>query len=424
MQVKIKHILPNPFRNIENYPFNRAKIEALKASYDRTDFWDNVVGRERNDGKVELGYGHHRWKALLEKYGPNHTVDIITKKLSDADMIVMMASENMDDWSTSAIVEIETVEAVVKAFAENKIKLPAIDTNSPDRHRRYAPSFIPRPNVASAESKMEYTAQTIGEFLGWVQPTGRPQRKIQIALTALQYIEEGIIELSAFKDMGTKGIEAVINEAARVRSYRESAARKAEELARQSRKEAEEAKREEEKARKDAEKYRRERQEAAERDARKREQQAARERERAEREEAIQQAEAAQERKEGKKAAGKVTKAVSEHIRSGGGTKTAGDVAIKAVPMSERKAPPRIEEYLRKALHEVGSFLFHGRDPVAERLRQVLEYKNELDEDVLENAENTLRQLAWRANHYADQFKVQSGRPIKETNNRRPLLKA
>lgn len=418
MLVKIKDILPNPFRNIEHYPINREKVETLKASFDRTEFWDNILGRERK-GKVELAYGHHRWIALKEHYGLEHTVNITTRNLSDADMIVIMAGENMDEWATSAIVEIETVEAVVKAFAEGKIKLPKVDGKARKGSVRYAPSFIP--DVTLGESHMPYTAQSVGDFLGWVKPKdGAVQAKVHTALTALQYIEEGISKLSDFENMGSKGIEAVVRQAAQARAFKESQARVAAQRAEYARKEIEEAKRREEKARAEAEKYRKQRRAEEERRASEEAEAAKREREEHIRTKAREEADAATRRKEGREVARKVTAAVSKHIQSGGGTKTAPDAAIKAVPKHDRQQPD-LQKYLRDALREVDAFLTY-KSPVHEDLHRVLEYKDSLDEDALDNAKRSLLSLSKRAATFAEEFTL--GTPVpKNSNHGRLTLK-
>jgi ParB-like chromosome segregation protein Spo0J len=407
MLVAIKDILPNPFRNIEHYPINREKVEALKASMDRTEFWDNILGRKRADGKIEQAYGHHRKIALLEHYGANHKVEITIRDLSDGDMIVIMAQENMEEWSTSAIVEIETVEAVVKAFAEGKITLSAVDRKSKKGIVRYAPSFIP--DDPRAEKIMAYTAQSVADFLGWVQPKNKEaQTKVHTALTALQYIEEGIVKLSAFEGLGTKGIEVVIIEARRARMVKEGQAKIAARIAKQSREDAEKAKRAEEEARKEAERYRRKRKEALERKAHEEELRAAREREEAEQQAAQSEAHAAREHKAGKIAAARVTKAVAEHVKGGGGYRNARDVAFKA--FKERTAPPNIGDFLEKALREVSGFLYD--DALSKKLNTVLDYKTAIDEDALEKAHDTLCRVSKRVQTYADRFKP-DGEPEK-----------
>ena len=109
MKIKVSEIKPNPFRNFEHYPIDKAKVETLKASIQETTFWDNILVRQRN-GNYELAYGHHRWIALGE-LGINE-IDIPVRDLSDSVMLKMMANENMDQWGSQPFVIYATVRAV------------------------------------------------------------------------------------------------------------------------------------------------------------------------------------------------------------------------------------------------------------------------------------------------------------------------
>jgi ParB-like chromosome segregation protein Spo0J len=108
---RLSEISPNPFRNINHYPIDRAKVEALKGSINRTDFWDNIVARDNGDG-AQIAYGHHRLVTLRELFPPDHEVNLIIRDLDDAAMLHVMADENMQEWSSSGPVIVETVRAV------------------------------------------------------------------------------------------------------------------------------------------------------------------------------------------------------------------------------------------------------------------------------------------------------------------------
>ena len=116
MKVQIKDLYPNPYRDMDNYPINRDKVETLKASIKQTGFWDNIVARNM-DGKIQIAYGHHRLTALREALAWDTEVDIPVKDLPDSVMIQIMANENMDDWKATPQVIDETVR-VTKKFLE------------------------------------------------------------------------------------------------------------------------------------------------------------------------------------------------------------------------------------------------------------------------------------------------------------------
>jgi hypothetical protein len=237
MQFKIKNILPNPFRHIENYPIKPEKVDALRKSIQTTEFWCNMIGRPVGKNQVEIPYGHHRRVALQLEYGDDHLVDIHVQAIPDDRMLQIMANENMEDWGTSAIVEIETIAAVVEAYAEGKITLHKPAKNSPEL--RNAPSYIMRTSYAAYE--LPYTIQTIGEFLGWVYSDGRAQRKISYCLDALELIEQGEVTAKDFTGLKTTELEAVVGELRKVWKEREASARAAEERAKQAEIEANQA---------------------------------------------------------------------------------------------------------------------------------------------------------------------------------------
>ena len=71
---KIKNIAANPFRNIDKYPINQDKVDALRESMQSTGYWGNIVARAVN-GKFEIAYGHHRLMAIREAYSQDAEID-------------------------------------------------------------------------------------------------------------------------------------------------------------------------------------------------------------------------------------------------------------------------------------------------------------------------------------------------------------
>lgn len=126
MKVKIKDLVPNPFRDMENYPINEEKIRSLSNSINQTGFWDNILAR-RNNGRIEIAYGHHRLVALQRLFKPDYVVDIPVKNLDDSTMIRVMANENDESWAITPGIIDETVR-VTKEFLE---KHPEIRKNFP-----------------------------------------------------------------------------------------------------------------------------------------------------------------------------------------------------------------------------------------------------------------------------------------------------
>lgn len=204
---KVKEIRPNPFRNMERYPIDREKIEKLRASFKKTGFWGNVVCR-LVDGKPEIAYGHHRWIAMKEERLGE--VDLIVRKLSDDDMLHIMADENMQEWDTSALIDQETVRAVVEAYGAGKIELSAPDEKTPKNQLRYAPSFV-QGYVMRARASHAYTAEALAEYLDWRRPSGQPSERLLTALSALEMIEMGILKEQQLAKMGITEARSLVD---------------------------------------------------------------------------------------------------------------------------------------------------------------------------------------------------------------------
>lgn len=229
--VPISKLKANPFRHLEDYPIDAAKIEELERSFEQTGFWDNILARENGSG-FEIAYGHHRLTALRKKFGERKQVGIIVRPLSDEDMLKIMAAENAEEYRTLAAVEHETVKAVVEALADGKIKLP-----TPSKHASvyYAPSFVqtePRP----LGGEVPYTREAVASFLGWTKKHGseiRPNFACQEAFRALELMERGLLKKSDFKGLTRDQASTLITETMNAFRAHEKQANKIEKAAKQ-----------------------------------------------------------------------------------------------------------------------------------------------------------------------------------------------
>lgn len=207
MKIKLKHINPNPFRHIENYPIQKEKVAALRESIGETGFWDNIVARQ-NNGSIEIAYGHHRMEALRQEFNGNHEIDLIIRDLDDSHMLKIMARENMEEWGTSAWIEMETVKAVVEAFGEGKIQLQKPSKLGAAAQFRKAPSFA---KLEQGESRGDtsrlYNSVTIANFIGWYPD------KVKVALRALELIEKGVAKEREFRKATTTEAAQIVTNA-------------------------------------------------------------------------------------------------------------------------------------------------------------------------------------------------------------------
>lgn len=159
MEIKVADLEPNPFRQMERYPIDRAKVEALKTSIKETSFWDNILVRRRN-GKYQIAYGHHR-RIALKELGIKQ-VNIPVRDIDDATMVRIMAEENLN-WNTSPAVINETVLAV-KTFLDGELaKYETWDDFRSDKSIR--PIIKSEPKFRSIKGK-GVGRDTILKFLG------------------------------------------------------------------------------------------------------------------------------------------------------------------------------------------------------------------------------------------------------------------
>jgi len=178
MKIKISELRPNPFRNIEHYPIDADKVKTLVASIGQTGFWDNILAR-KEDGQIQIAYGHHRLAALKQAMKPSDTVDIPVKPLDDATMLKIMANENMDEWKTSPGVIDETVRATRKFLTEH-----------PEEAKK----------AGQSRNSSPVGAELISRFLG---PSWSSTR-VGDAIERMGLIDDGIMEPEAVRVLPTE----------------------------------------------------------------------------------------------------------------------------------------------------------------------------------------------------------------------------
>lgn len=170
MKIPLNKILPNPYRDIDNYQIRDDKIDKLTKSITETSFWDNLLARPcpSRKGFYEIAFGHHRIKALKKlKY---KTIDIPVKDLPNDQMLKMMANENMSEWDNNADLDRETVTAVIRAAEAGDIEIPL--------------------NLEGQISK-----KGVAKWLGW------DTTKAHDAIDQLVAVEKGMVDEVMLSDM-------------------------------------------------------------------------------------------------------------------------------------------------------------------------------------------------------------------------------
>jgi hypothetical protein len=64
--VSLSSIEPNPFRDLNTYPYDKRKLEALERSIEHVGLWEGLIGRRAGHG-YQLAFGHHRLEAARSR---------------------------------------------------------------------------------------------------------------------------------------------------------------------------------------------------------------------------------------------------------------------------------------------------------------------------------------------------------------------
>ncbi len=227
--LKLSDVLPNPFRNLVKYPLDAEKLATLQRSIENTKFWTNVAVREQKNGKYELVYGHHRLAAAIKAGVKEH--DFIVEVLTDEEMLMWLALDNADvyganySWSV-----LESVEGVVTALGDGRLKPFHIVKDTRKDFLRYAPSFIPGKEPEGNLPSRPYTAACVAKQLGFTMSMAadreaeKANSKVTAALGALYLIELGQLTPTVVKQWT---ISQMLTETrARIGVYKETVIRR------------------------------------------------------------------------------------------------------------------------------------------------------------------------------------------------------
>ena len=112
-QIALDRIHPNPHRDIENYPINGEKVDALVRSIQNGDLglWPSIIARQVKRG-YEMAFGHHRLEAA--KKAGLARIPLIVMSLTDEQMLQYMGRENGEEYGTDFMVLLNTWESSVR----------------------------------------------------------------------------------------------------------------------------------------------------------------------------------------------------------------------------------------------------------------------------------------------------------------------
>lgn len=230
-KVAISQLRPNPFRELDDYPIDREKVDKLKESISETGFWGTIVARKKGNA-YEIAFGHHRQVALVELQqegviGKSEKVDIIVRDLTNEQMIQLMARENLEEWGTNAYIEAQTVESTIRAYGAGEIELPEpIRTDS--KHLRTSPG--PRGG--------QYTMASVASFLGWTKADGQPNHACNVAFQMLDAFELGIVSRKELRGVKRDMAREIISKAMALHREQERIAEERRRMAKEAEKRA------------------------------------------------------------------------------------------------------------------------------------------------------------------------------------------
>ena len=111
----IDRIANNPYRRLHAYPFIESKLKALQHSIEDVGLWPSIMARPLKEKlwDYELAFGHHRLEAA--RRNKIKEIALIADDLSDLQMLQYMGRENLEDYDSSFLIQLESWEAAIKS---------------------------------------------------------------------------------------------------------------------------------------------------------------------------------------------------------------------------------------------------------------------------------------------------------------------
>lgn len=160
MKIAVKDLEPNPFRDFDNYPIDRERVNGLRDSIKLDTFWGGIPVRPHptKNGKYQIGCGHHRLISLQEN-GVKE-IDVPVEILSDARMLRIMINENVEYAARPKlinadvekarnflVIELTKYETWEQAYADNDFSIKFPDIKNAKSFARLKEQHIGRPTI-------------------------------------------------------------------------------------------------------------------------------------------------------------------------------------------------------------------------------------------------------------------------------------
>jgi len=224
-KVKIGDLVANPYRNIDDYPIDKEKVDLLVKSFKQTGFWGNINCR-RVGNKFQIAAGHHRLAAIRKVYG-NGTVHVIVEDMSNLVMLQRMVAENREEYgASSAYVEMESIQQTINAYGRGEIDLPEVPK---DTKKEYVRDVC----------KRIYTRSTVAEALDMLTDSGQVNYACKTAFAMIDAVADGTITRGQVKGLSRMQAEEIVRQAKQIRLENERLAKDKEDQAAKAREVAE-----------------------------------------------------------------------------------------------------------------------------------------------------------------------------------------
>jgi hypothetical protein len=144
-EIRLLDLEPNPFRDLQAFGLDAARVKRLEASITETGFWANMQARPHptKRGKYQIPNGHHRVAAAIAVLGANHRQSVEVIECGDLEMLQRMAAENAEEFGAMPAHLVQCVEQSVALLAKMFERVPTLgkpSTAKSDSGRRKARS--------------------------------------------------------------------------------------------------------------------------------------------------------------------------------------------------------------------------------------------------------------------------------------------
>jgi hypothetical protein len=118
MRVELKKLKPNPLRDFAVDPIDQDHVDRLALSIGESGFWGGVCCRQRPDGEIEIGAGHHRVQAAIQAGIESAELHVANGSMDEAAMVRVYAVETSTQRGSTGTAVAGIVAAAIRYLAK------------------------------------------------------------------------------------------------------------------------------------------------------------------------------------------------------------------------------------------------------------------------------------------------------------------